>query len=134
MRKKKDEFKYFFQLYMSAWKKKQLFFIYPFLTQNIFRLIKHLEKKNYISGYAVLNMHNVKIFFRYERTKQNILFPQITFFSSPEKKRFISARILKSFQQYYPNTVALIGTKHGILSLEECQKLNCGGELILSIT
>jgi ribosomal protein S8 len=104
------------------------------LTQNVFLLIKHLEKKNYISGYVVLNMHTIKIFFRYERTNRKLLFWQITFFSSREKKRFISAKILKFFRQYYPNTFALIGTKYGILSLEECQKLNCGGELILSIT
>jgi ribosomal protein S8 len=62
------------------------------------------------------------------------LIHKITLFSIRGRKRFISASMLKSFILHHPTSFALIGTKYGILSLQQCQKFNCGGELILLLT
>ena len=83
-KKKKDEFKYFFQLYTSALQKKELYFTYMFLTQKLFVLIKYLAKRNFISGYKIFNLKSkeIKIFLRYERIKKTTRLPKIIFFSS----------------------------------------------------
>jgi ribosomal protein S8 len=133
-KKRKHEIEQFFHFYYHAIQIRQLFFIYPFLTQNILVVLNHLEKQTIISGYHILNVQKVKIFLHYDVSRNIPLAQSIIFFSSRGRKRFISVKLLKAFAQHYPNSFVLIGTKYGILNLSQCQKLNCGGELILSIT
>jgi len=130
-RRKKREIEHFFQFYSRAIQLRQLFFVYPSLTKNILILLDHLEKQALISGYKIWNVQKVKVFLRYDSSKKMPLIQAIKFFSMRGRKRFISALMLKSFVLHYPNSFALIGTKYGILSLQQCQKFNCGGELIL---
>jgi ribosomal protein S8 len=132
-KKRKREIEQFFHFYFRAVHIRQLFFTYPFLTQNILGVLNHLEKQGIISGYHILNVQRVKVFLHYDVSRNIPLIQNIMFFSSRGRKRFISAQTLKSFVQHYPNSFVLIGTKYGILNLSQCQKLNCGGKLILSI-
>jgi ribosomal protein S8 len=133
-RRKKREFEYFFQFYFHAIQLRRLFFVYPFLTKNILVLLDHLEKQTLISGYKIWNVQKIKVFLRYDPSKKMPLIQKFTLFSIRGRKRFISAFMLKSFVLHYPTSFALIGTKYGILSLQQCQKFNCGGELIFLLT
>jgi len=132
-KKRKKELEHFFYFYSSAVQKQKLSFFYPFLTQNLLIILNYLEKEAIIAGYYIQNMQKVKIFLRYQISKNIPLIKKIIFFSYRGRKRFLPVKMFKSFMQYYPNSFTLVATKYGILNLKQCQELNCGGELILSI-
>ena len=132
-KRRKKEFEDFFQFYLGALKARQLFFIYPFLSEKILSVVYHLQKKAIIAGYFRLNKNNIKVFLRYDIAKNIPLFQKVSLSSSVGRKKCLSVKKLKTFTQYYPQVFTLISTKYGILTPQQCLQLNCGGELLLTI-
>lgn len=120
----------FFLLLKTAYQKKQKFFIYPFQNPQLFLILKKLQEKSLIGSYFFRNSFEIQIFLRYD--VQNL--PVIRNLFLFPKNRYISLRKLKSFTNDYPFSLSLLNTKFGILDTNECQKKNCGGELIVTIS
>ena len=121
--------KHFFLLLKIAYQKKQKFFLYPFQHRNLLLILKKLQEKSLILNYCHVDMTTLQVSLRYDMRSlpaiQNIfLFP---------KSRFISIKTLKALTNDYPLSLSLVNTKFGILDTSECQKKNCGGELIVTI-
>lgn len=75
-------------------------------------------------------LKEMRIFLRYDRQS----LPAInTVFFFP-KCRYISLKKIKALTNDYPLSLSFLNTKFGILDFHECQKKNCGGELIVTIT
>jgi ribosomal protein S8 len=124
------ELKYFFILLKNAYQKKKKFFTYPMVTANLLTVLVNLQKKSLILGYYQLNNQEVKIFLRYDMQS----LPAITQIFILPPLRYITVRMLNKFVNDYPYSLGLISTRYGILTVSECKKKNCGGELIVSIT
>lgn len=125
-----NELKLFFLLLKSSYQKKKRFFTYPVITSNLLTILINLQKNSLILGYHQISNQEIKIFLRYDLQS----LPAITqiFFFPP--LRYVTVRMLKKFVNDYPYTLGLVQTRYGILTVSECQKRNCGGELIASIS
>lgn len=122
--------KIFFLLLKTAYQKKQKVLIYPSKNNNLLIILKKLQEKGLILGYSHLNISEIQVFLRYDMQS----LPAInTIFFFP-KCRYISIKKLKAFTNDYPLSLSLLNTQFGILDINECQKKNCGGELIVTIT
>lgn len=121
--------KNFFLLLKTAYQKKQKVLIYPFPNPNLLVILRKLQEKGLILGYYK-NLMEIQVFLRYDMQS----LPAInTIFFFP-KCRYIPLKKIKSFTNDYPLSLSLLNTQFGILDLNECQKKNCGGELIVTIT
>lgn len=122
--------KIFFLLLKTAYQKKQKVLIYPSTNNNLLSILKKLQEKGLILGYVQRNLMEMQIFLRYDMQS----LPAInTIFFFP-RCRYISLKQIQAFSNDYPLSLSLLNTKFGILDLHECQKKNCGGELIVTIT
>ena len=140
-------FETFFRFYLDAIRSKTLFFFYPFYDSNVEVLLKCLEKDSRISGYQVQsivgnlpadqqqgkNEKCIKIFLNYDLVRNRPLVQKVTFYSSQGRKRIATVKTLQKFRILYPNSLAILGTHHGILSIQDCILKNCGGEFLVSI-
>lgn len=124
---KKHQF--FFQLLKTAYQKKQKFFNYSSKNPKIFVILKKLQEKSLIQGFYQINPSELQIFLRYDMKS----LPAINHIFLFPKCRYISTKTLKAFTNDYPFAFSLLNTRFGILDIEECQKKNCGGELIVTI-
>jgi ribosomal protein S8 len=109
--------------------------------------LKCLEKDSRIAGYQVQsvvenltadqhqekNEKCIKIFLNYDLVRNRPLVQKITFYSSQGRKRIATVKTLQQFRIQYPNSLAILGTHKGILSIQDCILNNCGGELLISI-
>ncbi len=75
------------------------------------------------------SLSEMQIFLRYDMKS----LPAINDIFLFPKCRYISIKTLKAFTNDYPLSFSLLNTRFGILDMEECQKKNCGGELIVTI-
>lgn len=124
------KYKNFFLSLKNAYKKKQKFFIYPSKNEHLIVILKKLQENSFIASYVFGNEEFIEVFLRYDL--QNL--PAINYLFLLPEKRFISSKQLKLLKNDYPLSLSLINTKFGILDTKECQKKNCGGELIVIIT
>lgn len=136
IRKEKNslEFHRFFRAYLNSARAKALFFVYPSVTNNILELLKYLEKDSRIAGYHVTKDKQIKVFLNYDMTRNEPLVQKIILFSSKGRKRIATLHMLKLFNHHYPNSLALLRTRYGLLNLKDCQAKKCGGEFVVSIT
>lgn len=122
--------KIFFLLLKTAYQKKQKVLFYPAINQNFLVILKKLQEKGLILGYSQRSLTEIQVFLRYDMQS----LPAInTVFFFP-KCRYISLKQIIAFKNDYPLSLSLLNTQFGILDLNECQKKNCGGELIVTIT
>jgi len=122
--------KNFFLVLKIAYQKKQKFFNYLSKNPNLLLIVKKLQEKSLILGYSQSSLYEIRIFLRYDlqslpAINEVFLFP---------KHRYISKKTLKAFANNYPLSFSLLNTQFGILDVNECQKKNCGGEFIVTIT
>jgi ribosomal protein S8 len=124
------ELKLFLLLLRSAYQKKKRFFTYPVITPNLLITLMNLQKNSLILGYHQVSNQEIKIFLRYDMQS----LPAITqvFFFPP--LRYVTSRMLHKFVNDYPYALGLVQTRYGILTVAECQKRNCGGEFLASIS
>lgn len=123
------KYKNFFLLLKTSYQKKQKFFNYSSQNNHLLTILKKLQENSLILGYFHLNVAELQIFLRYDlqslpAINQIFLFP---------KNRYISTKKIKALMNDYPLSLSLLHTQFGILDLKECQKKNCGGELIVTI-
>ena len=121
--------KNFFLSLKIAYQKKQKFFTYSSMNENLILILKKLQEKSLIQGFSQVNFSKFQIFLRYDMKStpaiNNIfLFPNY---------RYISVKTLKAFANDYSVSFSLLNTRFGILDIDECKKKNCGGELFVSI-
>jgi ribosomal protein S8 len=124
------ELKKFFQQLQLATIQKKLYFSFQ-NNQDLDDILKILQKKHLIVGYTKNNPDNlVKIFLRYD-IKGVCVIQEIKTVSSIRQRRIISVKQIKAFLNDYPYAVALIRTRRGILSLNECWNHRIGGEFLV---
>jgi ribosomal protein S8 len=121
--------KNFFLLLKTAYQKKQKFFIYTSKNKSLQIILKKLQEKSLILGYAQTKNFQLHIFLRYDRQS----LPAINNIFLFPKGRYISLKKLKSFTNAAPFSFSLLHTTFGILETKECEKKNCGGEFIVTI-
>jgi len=122
--------KFFFLLLKTAYQKKQKVLLYPSKNNNLLLILKKLQEKGLILGYSHKNIAELQVFLRYDMQS----LPAITTIFFFPKCRYISIKELKAFTNDYPLSLSFLNTQFGILDINECQKKNCGGELIVTIT
>lgn len=125
----KEKYKNFFLLLKTAYQKKQKFFIYHANNPKVLLILKKLQEKSLIQGFSQVSLSELQIFLRYDMKS----LPAIQSIFLFPKCRHISVKKLKSFANDYALSFSLLNTRFGILDLEECQKKNCGGELLVTI-
>jgi ribosomal protein S8 len=124
------EIKNFFRLLQSAYKKKKKFFVYPFVTSRLLSVLSILQQSAFILGYYQINNREIQIYLRYDAQSLPVL-NSIYFFPS---LRYVTVKMLKRFANDYPYSLLLVNTRYGVLNNKDCQKQNCGGELIIAIS
>jgi ribosomal protein S8 len=121
--------KFFFLLLKTAYQKKQKFFIYASNNPKFFVILQKLQAKSLIQGFSQKNLSEIQIFLRYDMKS----LPAINNIFLFQKCKYISIKTLKAFTNDYSLSFSLLNTRFGLLDTEECQKKNCGGELIVTI-
>jgi small subunit ribosomal protein S8 len=90
-------------------------------------LLNVLWKEGFILGYTVEDKNKLKIFLKYKNSNSALKFIQVL--SKPSKKIYFSSSKLWKLQINFG--VAVISTSKGFLTLNECKRLNIGGELFI---
>lgn len=121
--------KTFFLLLKTAYQKKQKFFLYPENNPTLLLILKKLQENSFILGYVPKNNFEIQIFLRYDARS----LPAINALFLFPKSRSVSKKLLNAIKNDYPFSFSLLHTQFGILDMNECQKKNCGGELIVTI-
>ena len=132
--KRAFSFKSFFRAYLNAMHSKALFFVYPSWNSSVANLLKCLEKDSRIAGYHILEEDSaVKVFLNYDLTKNVPLVQKTNFYSSQGRKRVVTVEILQKFHTLNPNSLAIISTHKGLMSVADCLLHRCGGEFLVSL-
>lgn len=113
------ELKKFFQQLQLATIQKKLYFSFQ-NNKDLDEILKILQKSHLIVGYTKNNPDNlVKIFLRYD-IKGLCIIQDIKTVSSLRQRKIINIKQIKAFLNDYPYATALIRTRRGILSINDC--------------
>jgi ribosomal protein S8 len=94
-----------------------------------------LEKNSRIAGYKFFaEDQKAKIFLSYDSMSRKPLLPKIIYYSLQGRTRIATVKILQEFAKKTPNSLTLISTNRGIMSLKDCLFYQCGGEFLVSLT
>jgi ribosomal protein S8 len=92
-------------------------------------LLNILWKEGFILGYTVEEKNKLKIFLKYKNS--NSVLKYIKVLSKPSNKFYFSSNKLWKLKTNFGT--AIVSTCKGFKTLNECKKLNLGGELLIVI-
>jgi ribosomal protein S8 len=131
---KNFESKDFFQRLQEATIQKKLYIVYNY-SNDLNEICKILQQTHLIGGYTKNHRKNptfVKISLEYDIKGDSVL-QKITPVSSIKQRIIINNEKIKRFKHDYPYVVALIRTRRGILSINDCETYRIGGEFLAYI-
>lgn len=89
-------------------------------------LLNILWDEGFITGYKILSNNKMKIYLKYQNGKAVIT--SIKIISKPSLRVYYSVKDLKRI-----NFFLILTTHRGIRTIEECKRLNLGGEPLIGI-
>ena len=95
-------------------------------------LLKILWNEGYINGYQISKSNNTKlqIFLKYNN-KGDPVINSLKFLSKPSKRIYYSSKQLWKISS--SKSFIIISTNKGLMTIEQCKKINEGGEPLIII-